>query len=343
MRHLVFTEPGRLEWQDAPDPQPPADGVVLRPTAVARCDLDVPMAGFGLFPGPFAVGHEAVGEVVAVGPQVQRWRAGDTALVPFQVSCGDCPSCHRRRFAACEPHRASAGAAFGFGPAGGGHPGAVADLLPIPHADHLLLAPPSGLDPRLACLLADNAVDGWRAVAPALQSDPGSDVLVVGGLGPSVALFAIVAARGAGAGSVTYVDDDPARLDAARHVGATTIDTADGWPERLPRAAVVVENTGTPDGLTAAIRATAPYGTCTSVAIHFDSPVSLPLLSMYTKGITFHTSRADARRFLPQVLEAVEEGHFDLSSIPTTVVDWPQADQAWMSPATKLVLARGDT
>lgn len=340
MRHLVFTEPGHVEWQQAPDPQPPADGVVLRPTAVARCDLDGPMTAFGLFRGPFTVGHEAVGEVVVVGPRVQQWRPGDTALVPFQVSCGDCLACQRRRFAACEPHRAPAGAAFGFGSAGGGHPGAVADLMPVPHADHLLVAPPTDLDPTQACLLADNAVDGWRAVVPALKADPGADVLVVGGLGPSIGLFAILAARGADAGSITYVDDDPGRLDTAANLGATTIDTADGWPERLPRAGVVVENTGTPEGLAAAIRATAPYGTCTSVAIHFDSPVPLPLLSMYTRGITFHTSRADVRRFLPEVLQAVADDSFDLSTMPTTVVDWSRADHAWTAPATKLVLAR---
>lgn len=51
MRQLAYVEPGRVEWQDAPSPSIDAGGVLVRPLAVARCDLDLPMAAFGLFPG----------------------------------------------------------------------------------------------------------------------------------------------------------------------------------------------------------------------------------------------------------------------------------------------------
>jgi hypothetical protein len=72
VRQLTYVEAGRVEWQEAPDAVPPGPaGAVVRPLAVARCDLDLPMAMAGLFPGPFALGHETVAEVVAIGDQVR--------------------------------------------------------------------------------------------------------------------------------------------------------------------------------------------------------------------------------------------------------------------------------
>ncbi len=62
MQHLVFSGPGSLQWQECPDPQlnGPRDAL-LRPLAVARCDLD-PVIALGLYPitPPFAMGHEMV-------------------------------------------------------------------------------------------------------------------------------------------------------------------------------------------------------------------------------------------------------------------------------------------
>ena len=72
MQQLVFVEPGTVAWQDAPDPQPGPGQAVVRPLAVSRCDLDIAMAAFGIFPGPFPVGHEIAAEVVAVGSGVRR-------------------------------------------------------------------------------------------------------------------------------------------------------------------------------------------------------------------------------------------------------------------------------
>src|SRR5580658_7971034 len=132
MRQLAFLDAGKLAWQDVPEPQAPdAAGALVRPLAVARCDLDQPMAAMGFFPGPFPVGHEMVAEVIAIGDEVSARRVGERVLVPFQV-------CRDGRFGACHTYRARAGAAFGFGEAGGGHGGAVTDVLAVPAADHML-------------------------------------------------------------------------------------------------------------------------------------------------------------------------------------------------------------
>jgi alcohol dehydrogenase len=340
MRQLAFLDPGRVGWQEAPEPRlVDPRGALVRPLAVARCDLDQPMAAFGLFPGPFAVGHETVAEVIAVGDEVREHGVGERVIVPFQVSCGTCVACHDRRFGACHTYRARVGGAFGFGDSGGGHGGAMSDLLEVPGADHMLLPAPEGRSSALCCL-PDNACDAYRTVGPQLAEHPRAEVLIVSGAAPSIGLYAVAFARALGSARVRYVDRDEERCSAAAALGAE-VERMDGsWPRRYDRAPITVEATGEVDGLHAVLRSTDDYGFCTSVAIHFAPTVALPLLEMYTRGITFHVSRADSRRLLPDVLELFADGRFDPLAVPTTIVPWDGADKAWLVPATKLVLER---
>jgi threonine dehydrogenase-like Zn-dependent dehydrogenase len=330
-----------VQWREVPDPvlSDPA-GALVAPLAVARCDLDQPMAAQGLFPGPFGVGHETVGEVVEVGPEVTAIHVGQRVLVPYQVSCGHCAACADHRYGACHTYRASVGGAFGFGPAGGGHGGGVSDLLLVPAADHLLVPAPDDIAPEILCTLVDNGVDGYRTVAGQLAAAPQAEVLVVGGAASSVGLYAVAAAVALGAGRVRYIDRDPAQCAAAARLGADAQLHEGPWPRSFERSAVTVENTMETDGLACALRSTDDYGFCTSVAIHFAETTPLPLLHMYTKGITLHVSRADSRRFLPAVLDLVTSGRLDPSLVPTRVVSWDDADQEWLEPAVKLVVSR---
>jgi threonine dehydrogenase-like Zn-dependent dehydrogenase len=341
MRQLAFLEAGRVAWQDVPEPQAsdPA-GALVRPLAVARCDLDQPMAAMGFFPGPFPVGHEMAAEVIAIGEEVSARRVGERVLVPFQVSCGTCVACRDGRFGACHTYRARAGGAFGFGEAGGGHGGAVADVLAVPAADHMLLPAPEGKASAL-CTLPDNACDAYRAVGPQLSEHPGAEVLVLAGAAASIGLYAVAFALALGSSRVRYVDSDEARCAAAAALGADAEHRQGPWPRRYERAPITVEGTGELEGLTAALRSTDDYGFCTTVAIHFAPTVPLPLLEMYTHGITVHLSRADSRRLLPEVLQLFADGRFDPLAVPTTIVPWDRADEAWLEPATKLVLERG--
>jgi alcohol dehydrogenase len=338
VRALVLSEPGRLAWQEVPDPVVAPHGALVRPLAVARCDLDAPMAALGLFPGPFPVGHEVVAEVVEVGGDVAL-RPGTRVCVPFQVSCGDCRPCRAGRTAACSTYRAPAGAAYGFGARGGGHGGAVADLLAVPHADHALLAAPPGLSDVALATLPDNAVDAWRTVGPQLRERPGAEVLVLAGAVPSIGLYAVALARALGAGRVRYVDRDGQRCAAATELGAEVTRLDGDWPRRYDRAEVVVDGTADPAGLACAVRSTEDQGLLTVVGIVFGE-ASLPLLEMYTRGITVHLSRADSRRHLPEVLALAVAGAFDPLAVPTTVVPVDAAAEAWLQPATKLVLHR---
>lgn len=95
MRQLTCTAPGLLEWRDVASPEL-GDGAaaLIRPLAVARCEIDPMLIGAGpASPGGFAVGHEAVAEVVRTGPDVSAVTAGQLVFCSFQVCCGRCPPC----------------------------------------------------------------------------------------------------------------------------------------------------------------------------------------------------------------------------------------------------------
>jgi threonine dehydrogenase-like Zn-dependent dehydrogenase len=340
MQQLVFVEPGRLEWQDASDPEPGPGQAVVRPLAVSRCDLDIAMAAVGIFPAPFTVGHEIAAEVVAVGAGVRRIEPGQRVAVPFQVSCGACGHCRERHYAACEPNQARAGAAFGFGEAGGGHGGGIADLLLVPDAEHMLWAAPESISNVALATITDNVIDAYRTVVDGLRERPGADVLIVGGDAPSISLYTILCAKALGAGRIRYADSDAERLAAASDLGSEVIDLGGEFPRRLDRAPIVVAGSLQLDGLHCAIRSTEAYGRITPITIHFGPAVPLPMLEMYTRGITFHTSRADSRRYLPEVLDLVAAGRIDPLAVPTTVVEWDRAAEHWLQPALKLVVTR---
>lgn len=89
---------------------------------------------------------------------------------------------------------------------------------------------------------------------------------------------------------VRYVDTDLGRCAAAEAAGVEVEHVSADWPRKFERASITVAYDLRREALLAAITSTAPYGTCTSAAIHRE-PIDLPLLQMYSRGITFHTSR----------------------------------------------------
>jgi len=165
-------------------------------------------------------------------------------------------------------------------------------------------------------------------------------VLIVAATPGSISLYAAALALTLGAGTVRYLDVDADRVETAVALGADATHHEGPWPRRLEQAEITVDATGQPDGLATVIRSTEPYGLCTSVAVYFDPTTPMPLLEMYTHGITFHTSRADSRRYLPDVIDLVAHDRFDPLRVPTTIAAWQDAPEAWLRPATKLVLTR---
>lgn len=366
MKQLIFLKPGKLEWREAGEPriQAAADALV-RPLAVARCDLDAyilfgraPFTGRlahflrnhlpeflgqnrlfrrAPFKGPYAFGHEGVAEVVDVGSGVKSIRPQDRVIVPFQISCGSCETCARGLTANCKavPPRSM----YGFGELGGKDWGGfLSDLVRVPFADHMLVPLPPAFRPATLASASDNLCDAYRAVAPHLRKDPGAGVLVVGGGALSVGLYAAGIAAAMGAAPVHYVDSDPARLQTAQTLGATPIPGPP--PRRVGQYRITVDASADPSGLSCALLSTEPGGVCTSVSIYYASTTPLPLLAMYGTGVTFTTGRVNASACLPDVLRLVKEGSFHPEVVTSRTATWEEAPEALLDPSAKVVITR---
>lgn len=342
MRGLMFRGPNAVQWEEIPTPEllEPRDALV-RPVAVARCDLD-PAIALGLYPmpAPFVMGHEMVGEVVAIDDEVPSVSVGDLVIVPFQLSCTRCAPCRRGHTNACT--EVAPGTAFGLGPHGGVDlGGALADLVRVPWADVMMMPLPAGMNPVAAAGVPDNVADGYRCVARPLADNPGAPVLVVGGLAPSVGLYAAMCARVLGSQRVVYVDDEPNRLELADSMGLEVVDANARWDELTKDLArqfpITVDANVLDHGRELAIRATAPCGTCTSVSGGAGARSSLPLQQMYLSGIRYEIGRVHAHAEAGAVLDLVAAGRLDPRALVDRVVPFSQAADALVEPAVKLV------
>jgi threonine dehydrogenase-like Zn-dependent dehydrogenase len=363
MRHLVFERPGRLAWREAPAPELTSEAQALvRPIAVARCDLDAALVGgrapfrsralhflrYHLppalgrdrifrnvpFQGPFPFGHECVAEVIAVGEAVRTVRAGERVIVPFQISCGWCERCGRGVTASCSsvPHAAS----YGLGRGAWG--GVLADVVRVPYADAMLVPTPAGVSPLELASAGDNVADGYRTVARPLAARPGAPVLVVGGEAASVGLYAVATARALAASEIVYLDHDRQRLAIAERLGARVVEGR--YHRQAGAFPITVDASAHPDGLAAAILSTEPGGTCTSVGIYFGLRTPFPLLPAFMNGITFHASRVASRAVLPEVLALVGSGRLVPSRVTTLVASWDEAAAAFLHAGVKVVVQR---
>lgn len=330
MRQVTFIEPGRLEWWDVDEPERQDEGdALVEPLAVATCDLDTMIvAGRAPFQGPFPFGHECVARVVE-GPH-----AGEVVSVPFQISCGECERCRAGSTGNCTsvPRMSM----YGLGQLGGEWGGFLSDRVRVPFAEHMLSPLPEGVGAEAAASVSDNLADAWRTVGPYLDAAPGAEVLVAS-LTPSLGLYAAAIALAMGASRVVYCDRDSERLRRAGELGAEVVE---GFPERLGPFPITVDASSDHDAVALALRSTAPDGHCTVASIFYEEKTPLPMLEMYTKGLTVHTGRVHSRPIAPRLLELIAAGRLRPERVTGRLVAWDDAADALEGHGEKLVITR---
>ena len=351
MRQLNFLKARELEWRDVPMPTlPDDDAVIVRPLTVATCDMDgIIIHGQLKLRGPVPLGHEGEGVITDVGDHVTKFAIGDRVIIPWKIACGHCTACSRRLTAQCSTVPPED--AFGWGPTAPQWGGFISDAVVVPFADHMLTALPAGVDPVLACGVADNISDGWRAVAPALAERPGGSVLVVGSTAPgSIGLYAAGLAKSLGAERVVYADLDDTRLSIAERLGCEPADLRATDPETFTSDVktlaggfdVTVDACGNAAILNTLLRATGRGGVCTSIAgimYRGQDPV-MPLYDMYRKSVSFHTGWVHTQAIIDGPLALIASGRFDPSPVTTVVADWDDAIPALIEPFTKVIVSR---
>ncbi|MFI6783322.1 zinc-dependent alcohol dehydrogenase [Micromonospora sp. NPDC050276] len=220
---------------DVPEPKiMNARDAIVRISTTAICGSDLHLY-HGYIPAMRKgdiLGHEFMGEVVEVGPQVRNLQPGDRVVVPFPIACGHCSSCQRGLYSVCENSNPNAGIAekiMGHSPAGifgyshllGGYAGGQAEYARVPFADVGPVKVPDEISDDQAVMLADVFPTGYMG-AEMCDIKPGQ-VIAIWGAGP-VGLLAAASARLLGAERVIVIDRFPYRLRlAAEHVDAETI------------------------------------------------------------------------------------------------------------------------
>jgi threonine dehydrogenase-like Zn-dependent dehydrogenase len=201
----------------------PSD-VILRVTTSCICGSDLHMY-MGAMPGMKSgdvVGHEFMGVVEAVGPEVKSVHEGDRVVAAFDIACGQCSACHRKDFSGCDSTNPSKEqelmyndrtcGMFGYSHMTGGWEGGQAEYVRIPFADMNCLKVPEEMDDEHAILLSDILPTAWHANELA-RVEKGDNV-AIWGCGP-VGILAAQCAFLRGANRVVIIDEQQHRLDFA--------------------------------------------------------------------------------------------------------------------------------
>ncbi|WP_136717475.1 zinc-dependent alcohol dehydrogenase family protein [Halorientalis salina] len=251
MRAAVLEEHGEpLSVEDVEAPEPEPDGVVVETEACGICRSDWHVwqgdwewLGVKAKPGQI-LGHEPAGHVVAVGDEVESVREGDHVAVPFNLGDGACPECRTGHSNTCDN-----GIPLGFVEQA---PGAFAEQVHVPSADHNAVELPDGVSSVDMAGLGCRFMTSFHGLAHRADVDAGDWVAVHGCGGVGLSAVHIADALGA---NVVAVDLTEEKLDQAAELGAVETVNADET-ERVPSeikgitdggAAVSVDALGIPE------------------------------------------------------------------------------------------------
>lgn len=360
MRALYWNGVNDLRVGTVKDPEivNPHD-VILKVRLSTTCGSDLHFID-GYLPSMKAgdiIGHEFMGEVVDVGPEVRKVKRGDRVVVPSFISCGACWFCEQKLYSLCDnthPKPELQEPLFGFPTAGiygythafGGYAGAHAEYVRVPHADVGCFHVPDGVSDETALFLSDAAPTGFMG-ADFCDIQPG-DTVAVWGCG-GVGLMAQRSAFLLGAERVIGIDRFPERLRVAReHAGSETLDytAVQSVPDALkemtggrgPDAcidAVGMEAHGT--GLQYAydrvkqglymqtdrgqalreITQACRKGGTLSVLGVYGSIDKFPMGVLVNKGLTLRTAQQHGQAYLPRLLDYAQRGELDPSYLAT--------------------------
>jgi threonine dehydrogenase-like Zn-dependent dehydrogenase len=229
--------PLNVKVQEVPDPvMLNRRDAIIKITSSAICGSDLHLLD-GYVPTMQrgdVMGHEFMGEVIEVGPDVapSKLRIGDRVVVPFPIACGACLACQAGLYSCCENSNPNAGLAekffghptagiFGYSHLTGGFAGGQAEYARVPFADvNPLKIEDDDLTDEQVLFLSDILPTGYMGAD--LCEITGGDVVAVWGAGP-VGQFAMDSARVLGAEKVIAIDKEPYRLAMAADAGYETI------------------------------------------------------------------------------------------------------------------------
>ncbi|GEK23441.1 zinc-dependent alcohol dehydrogenase [Cellulomonas xylanilytica] len=360
MKALLWTGINETSVEEVPDPQVqnPED-MIVRVRRTVTCGSDLHLLGGYI---PFmqkgdVLGHEFMGEVVEVGPDVRRHQVGDRVVVCSFISCGRCWYCKNELFSLCDNGNtnpgitealwgANPGGCFGYSHAMGGFAGSHAEYVRVPYADVGAFRVPDGVSDERALFASDSASTGWMG-ADLGNVRPG-DVVAVWGAG-AVGQMAARAAMLLGAERVILIDRFDYRLRSAeQHVGCETLNyervevveelrersggrgpdvciEAVGMEAHSPSAVHAYDQvkqqlrmqTDRPTAVRQAIYNCRKGGTVFVLGVFAGLVDKFPLGAVMNKGLTLRSAQMHGQRYIPMLLERMERGELVTEHLAT--------------------------
>jgi threonine dehydrogenase-like Zn-dependent dehydrogenase len=217
-----------------------ASDAVIKVTATTVCGSDLHLYHNeipGMKKGDI-MGHECVGIVDTIGPDVTKFKKGDRVVVSAVISCGKCNYCQRGEWSCCditntdksqrEVYGHNTAGLFGYSQMTGAYDGCQAEYVRVPFADVNLFKIPDEITDSQALLIADIACTGYHGTELAEVKE--GDNVVVFGCGP-VGLMAIMWCKFKKAKTVIAIDVDNFRLHfAMEKFGAVPINSSNDDP-----------------------------------------------------------------------------------------------------------------
>ncbi len=359
-------EPKILDTRDA----------IIKVTTTAICGSDLHMYN-GYIPSMMSgdvLGHEFMGDVVAVGSDVPNLKMGDRVVVPFTISCGACFFCQSTLFSLCDNtnpnaaaveklYGASGAGLFGFSHLFGGYAGGQAEYVRVPFATTGALKVPDAVTDEQVLFLSDIFPTAWMA-AENCEIEPG-DTVAIWGCGP-VGLLAIKCAYLQGAERVISIDNVPERLQLAHDAKAETInyDDADAMDKLkeltggegpdacmdavgmeahgksldalydYAKQAVRLE-TDRPHVLRQMIQACRKGGHVSIPGVYAGFIDKFPIGAAFSKGLTLKMGQTHVQRYMKPLLKKIQDGDIDPSFIISHRVKLEDGPKAYETFAKK--------
>jgi len=315
MKALVYRGPGKIGIEDAPMPQilEPDDAIVRVTTStICGTDIHIWQGGMPEVEAPRIIGHEFVGEVVAVGPAVRNSKVGDRVAVSCVTQCGECFYCVRGIYSHCT----TGSWIFGYM-----IDGCQAEYVRVPHANLGMFSIPEGLTEEDVLFVGDILSTGYFGAENA-HIEPGDTVAVMGA-GP-VGMCAMATASLWGPARVIAVDMIQERLDAAVKNGVADMGLNPAKvnvPEAIREltngrgADRTIEAVGVTGTYNLALDAVRPGGDVSIIGV-FEKPQTLAMNTLWIKNIRISMGLVNANR-IPELINLIQQGKINTNFLCT--------------------------
>lgn len=361
MRAVTYQGIKDVKVKDVPEPTiHKPDDIIVKITSTAICGSDLHLV-HGMMPNMphnFIIGHEPMGIVEEVGPEVKKLKKGDRVIVPFNISCGQCWYCQHDLESQCDnsnPH-GEAGGYFGYSETFRGYPGGQAEYLRVPFANFTPFAVPEDceFEDEKILFLSDIIPTAYRGVDNAGVKE--GDTVIVLGCGP-VGLLTQKFAWLKGAKRVIAVDYIQYRLDHAKKTNNVEVvdftkykNTGDYLYELTKGGADIVIDCVGLDGKKTALemvesalklqggamgaiviasQCVRKGGTIQLVGVYGTRYNQFPLGDLIARNITLKMGQAPVIHYMPELYQMIKEEKFDPTDIITHRMPLDKAEHAY--------------